>query len=144
MRKTVAFLVILLSVAFSTFAQEAYRRWRIMNEIRNDKFDLVLPVVMRENNIDMWIITNKEGNFDPLYPDMGAGYTTQNGYYIFTDTGKPRIERAALGIDGGFLEGGASYDYFGGEDELKDYVIKRDPKKIGLNMSREIGGADGL
>jgi len=115
-----------------------------MNEIRNDKFDLVLPVVMRENNIDMWIITNKEGNFDPLYPDMGAGYTTQNGYYIFTDTGKLRIERAALGIDGGFLEGGGSYDYFGSEAELKDYVTQRDPKRIGLNMSKMIGGADGL
>ncbi|MEZ4972642.1 MAG: M24 family metallopeptidase [Cyclobacteriaceae bacterium] len=144
MRKIIAFLVILTSVASSSFAQEAYRRWRIMNEIRNDKFDLVLPAVMRENSIDMWIITNKEGNFDPLYPDMGAGYTTQNGYYIFTDTGKPRIERAALGIDGGFLEGSGSYDYFGSEDELKDYVVKRDPKKIGLNMSKMIGGADGL
>ena len=91
MRKIIAFLVILTSVSSSSFAQEAYRRWRIMNEIRNDKFDLVLPAVMRENNIDMWIITNKEGNFDPLYPDMGSGYTTQNGYYIFPDTGKPRI-----------------------------------------------------
>lgn len=128
----------------SLYAQEAYRRWRIMNEIRNDKFDLVLPQVMRENNIDMWIITNKEGNFDPLYPDMGAGYTMQNGYYLFTDTGKPRIERAALGIDGGLLEGGGSYDYFGSEDELKDFVIKRDPQRIGLNMSKMIGGADGL
>ena len=126
------------------YAQEAYRRWRMMNEIRNDKFDLILPQVMRENNIDMWIITNKEGNFDPLYPDMGAGYTMQNGYYIFTDTGKPRIERVALGIDGGLLEGGGSYDYFGGEEELKDFVMKRDPKRIGLNMSKMIGGADGL
>ncbi|HNP95601.1 MAG TPA: M24 family metallopeptidase [Cyclobacteriaceae bacterium] len=144
MRRTFAFIVIIFTISSSTFAQEAYRRWRIMNEIRNDKFDLVLPVVMRENNIDMWIITNKEGNFDPLYPDMGAGYTTQNGYYIFTDTGKPRIERAALGIDGGFLEGGGSYDYFGSEAELKDYVTQRDPKRIGLNMSKMIGGADGL
>lgn len=144
MRRTFAFIVIIFIISSSTFAQEAYRRWRIMNEIRNDKFDLVLPVVMRENNIDMWIITNKEGNFDPLYPDMGAGYTTQNGYYIFTDTGKPRIERAALGIDGGFLEGGGSYDYFGSEAELKDYVTQRDPKRIGLNMSKMIGGADGL
>lgn len=127
-----------------SFGQEAYRRWRIMNQIRNDKFDLVLPQVMRENNIDMWIITNKEGNFDPLYPDMGGGYAGQNGYYIFTDTGNPRIERAALGIDGGLLEGGGVYDYFGNESELKEYVTKRDPKRIGLNMSDAIGGADGL
>lgn len=136
--------ILLLLVCYSGSAQEAYRRWRVMNEIRNDKFELVLPQAMRENNIDMWIITNKEGNFDPLYPDMGAGYTMQNGYYIFTDTGKPRIERAALGIEGGLLEGGGSYDYIGSEDELKEYVTKRDPKRIGLNMSKMIGGADGL
>jgi len=144
MRLLATFFLFAFSIVNTCFAQEAYRRWRVMNEIRNDKFDLILPSVMRENNIDMWIITNKEGNFDPLYPDMGAGYTTQNGYYIFTDTGKPRIERAALGIDGGFLEGGRSYDYFGSEDELKEYVTKRDPKRIGLNMSKTIGGADGL
>ena len=141
-----ATLFIFISSLFVTdlFSQEAYRRWRVMNQIRNDKFDLVLPQVMRENNIDMWIITNKEGNFDPLYPDMGGGYTSQNGYYIFTDTGKPRIERTALGIDGGLLEGGGTYDYFGSESELKDFVAKRDPKRIGLNMSKMIGGADGL
>ena len=135
------FFCLLLS---HSFAQEAYRRWRIMNEIRNDKFNYVLPEAMRENNIDMWIITGKEGNFDPLYPDMGEGYVGQNGYYIFTDTGKPRIERAALGVDGGLLEGGGAYDYFGSESELKEYVTKRDPKQIGLNMSKTIGGADGL
>jgi hypothetical protein len=144
MMKKTFLLLITLVIVQSAFSQEAYRRWRVMNQIRNDKFDLILPEVMKENNIDMWIITNKEGNFDPLYHDMGEGYTTQNGYYIFTNIGKPRIERAALGIDGGFLEGGGSYDYFGSESELKDFVTKRDPKRIGLNMSKMIGGADGL
>ncbi|MEQ8362962.1 MAG: M24 family metallopeptidase [Cyclobacteriaceae bacterium] len=137
-------LLLCMTIATDGFSQEAYRRWRVMNQIRNDKFDLVLPEVMKENNIDMWIITNKEGNFDPLYHDMGEGYAGQNGYYIFTNIGQPRIERAALGIDGGFLEGGGSYDYFGSESELKEFVTKRDPKRIGLNMSKMIGGADGL
>ncbi|MCB9239143.1 MAG: M24 family metallopeptidase [Flammeovirgaceae bacterium] len=142
--KALCMALVMSLIAQLSFSQEAYRRWRVMNQIRNDKFDLVLPEVMRENNIDMWIITNKEGNFDPLYPDMGGGYASQNGYYIFTDTGKPRIERAALGIDGGLLEGGGAYDYFGSESELKDFVGKRDPRRIGLNMSKTIGGADGL
>ena len=51
---------------------------------------------MRENKIDMWIIMNREGNFDPLYHFLGEGYVGHTGYYIFTDTGKPRIERAVL------------------------------------------------
>lgn len=120
------------------------RRWRKMNQIRNDKFDLILPEVMRENNIDMWIIMNREGSFDPLYPDMGEGYVGKTGYYIFTDRGEQRIERSVLGISGYLLEEGRAYDHFGSEPELKAFVEERDPKRIGLNYSRAIGGADGL
>ncbi|MEQ8812123.1 MAG: hypothetical protein RIE59_23850, partial [Imperialibacter sp.] len=89
MRILLAFFMLLLST--SSFSQEAMRRWRKMNQVRNDKFDLVLPEAMRENNIDMWIIMNREGNFDPLYPDMGEGYVGSVGYYIFTDRGGERI-----------------------------------------------------
>ncbi|NNC70947.1 MAG: M24 family metallopeptidase [Flavobacteriaceae bacterium] len=142
MKKILTGLIILMSI--SAFSQEAMRRWRKMNQIRNDKFDLVLPEVMKENNIDMWIITNREGNLDPLYPDMGEGYVTLNGYYIFTDTGGDRIERAALGVGGYLLKEGGSYDYFGAVDELEAYVKKRNPQRIGLNISKNFGGADGL
>lgn len=131
-------------ILFHLYPQESMRRWRKTNQIRLDKFDLVLPEVMRENKIDMWIIMSREGNFDPLYAEMGEGYVGHNGYYIFTDTGKPRIERAVLGIDGYLLEETKAYDYFGTESELKEFVAKRDPKRIGLNMSKVIGGADGL
>jgi Xaa-Pro aminopeptidase len=140
-----SFIVVMaLLISASAFSQESMRRWRKMNQIRNDKFDLILPVAMRDNNIDMWIIMNREGNFDPLYPDMGEGYVGLTGYYIFTDNGDGRIERAALGISGYLLEEGGAYDYFGSERELKSYVEERDPKRIGLNISKEIGGADGL
>ena len=115
-----------------------------MNQMRNDKFDLVLPEAMRENNIDMWIITNREGNFDPLYSDMGEGYVGSTGYYIFTDNGEDRIERSVLGIGGYLLEGSGAFDYFGSASELKEFVTTRDPKRIGLNISKNIGGADGL
>lgn len=134
----------MLLVGTSAHSQEAMRRWRKMNQVRNDKFDLVLPEAMRENNIDMWIIMSREGNFDPLYPDMGEGYVGSVGYYIFTDRGGDRIERAVLGIDGYLLEEGGTYDYFGSAGELKAFVETRDPKRIGLNISKNIGGADGL
>ena len=139
--------IILLAMLFlstSLISQEAMRRWRKMNQIRNDKFDMILPEVMKENEVDMWIIMNREGNFDPLYPDMGEGYVGSTGYYIFTDNGEERIERAALGISGYLLKEGGAYDHFGSDLELKEYVTERNPKRIGLNMSKHIGGADGL
>lgn len=142
------FLLCLLALAWLSqtpaYSQESFRRWRKVNQMRLEKFDLVLPEVMRENNIDMWIIMCREGNFDPMYYELGEGYVGHNGYYIFTDIGKPRIERSVLGIEGYLLEETKAYDYFGSEDELKAFVEKRDPKRIGLNMSKDIGSADGL
>jgi len=138
-------LVLFLTlIAAESLSQEAHRRWRKMNQIRNDKFDLVLPEAMRENNIDMWIVMCREGSFDPLYPDLGEGYVASTGYYIFTDHGEGRIERAVLGISGYLLEEGGAYDYFGSLPELKQYVEERNPQTIGLNISKYIGGADGL
>ena len=142
MRNILTLLILIISV--NTFSQESMRRWRKLNQVRSDKFDLVLPEAMRENNIDMWIVTNREGNFDPLYTDMGEGYVGSTGYYIFTDKGGDRIERAVLGINGYLLEKGDIYDYFGSANELKAFVEARNPKRIGLNISKNFGGADGL
>ncbi|MFS4447662.1 M24 family metallopeptidase [Maribacter sp. 2307UL18-2] len=142
MKTPICFIALLICA--QTFSQEAMRRWRKLNQVRQDKFDLVLPEAMRENQIEMWIVTNREGNLDPLYTDMGEGYVGQNAYYVFTDTGEERIERAALGVGGYLLKEGRTYDYFGSADELKSYVEERDPKSIGLNISKNFGGADGL
>jgi Xaa-Pro aminopeptidase len=136
--------VLLLLICTNVFAQEAMRRWRKLNQVRQDKFDLVLPTAMRENNIDMWIVTNREGNLDPLYTDMGEGYVGSNAYYIFYNAGGERIERATLGVGGYLLKEGNIYDYYGSADELKEFVQKRNPKTIGLNISKNFGGADGL
>jgi len=124
--------------------QEARRRWEMMNQIRRDKFDIILPQVMRENNIDMWITVMREGNYGPLYEDFGMGYVSDFGFYIFTDRGEDRIERAVLGISGYLLERCGAYDIFGSAGDLKKFVTERDPKRIGINISETIGPADCL
>ncbi|MFN0180145.1 MAG: M24 family metallopeptidase [Gemmatimonadales bacterium] len=124
--------------------QEARRRWERLCQIRQEKFDRVLPEVMRENGIDMWIVAQKEGHNDPMYELLGRGYTGSIGYYLFTDRGGGRIERVALGITGGMLEQCPSYDRVDGAADLKAFVAERTPKRIGINTSDEIGTADGL
>jgi hypothetical protein len=125
-------------------AQEARRRWERMCQIRNDKFDLILPEVMRENGISMWITTVREGDYGPLYEDLGRGYPSSLGFYVFTDRGGDRIERAALGVGGYLLEECGAYDVLQGSSELAAFVAERDPARIGVNMSSSIGAADGL
>ena len=123
---------------------EAQKRWELMNQIRQEKFDLILPEVMRENDVDMWITVNREGFDDPLTEDFGKGYVGSYGYYIFTDRGDGRIERAVLGVGTALVEDNGAYDIFGSAADLREFVAERDPQTIALNYARNIGAADGL
>jgi len=66
------------------------------------------------------------------------------GYYIFTDRGDGRIERAVLGVGTALVTDNGAYDIFGSPDDLKAFVEERDPQTIALNYARNIGAADGL
>lgn len=104
--------------------------------IRKEKFDLILPDAMRDNNVDMWIHVIRTANPDPMAWYFGA----VSGYIIFTDRGGDRIERAVLG------HGGPAdlYDFVGRPDELKSFVVERDPEKIAVNTSAWVAMADGI
>lgn len=125
-------------------------RWERLDLIRQEKFDIVLPKALRENNVDMWIHAMKLGNPDPLFKDLGTGfallspqpYDGSSVYFIFTDRGGDRIERAVLG--GEALHGMGGYDIVGEERDLKRFVAERDPKRIAINMSGKFAVADSL
>jgi len=137
-------VVLAMSMSLPAFAQEARRRWEMERQIRLDKFEQVLPRAMRDNGIDMWIVAAKENHYDPLWKDLGRGYITGTGYYVFTDRGGERIERAALGPGGYLLAESGAYDTIAPAATLAEYVRTRDPRRIGLNMSEQLGPADGL
>jgi Xaa-Pro aminopeptidase len=139
-----AVVVLALMLASTVYAQDARRRWEMQRQIRLDKFEQVLPVAMRAQNIDMWIVAVKENHRDPLWEDLGRGYVSGVGYYIFTDRGGDRIERAALGPSGYLIEQSGAYDIFASASTLPAFVKTRNPRRIGVNMSDEIGPADGL
>jgi Xaa-Pro aminopeptidase len=128
----------------SSDAQEARRRWEMQRQIRLDKFEQILPVAMRNAGIDMWVVAVKENHADPLWEDLGRGYVSGIGYYVFTDRGRDRIERAALGPTGYLIEQSGAYDLAAPAATFAAFVRERNPKRIGVNMSDEIGPADGL
>ena len=148
--KTIApVLTLLLTIVAAApianvYGAEARQRWDLMNQMRREKFDLVLPEVMRENGVDMWITVNREGYEDPLTPDFGKGYVGDWGYYVFTDRGGARIERAALGIGTHLVEENGAYDIVTDDFDLAAFVRERDPQTIALNYAENIGAADGL
>ena len=122
---------------------DARHRWERLCTIRREKFDRILPEAMRENGIDMWIVAMKEGHYDPLWELLGRGYVGSIGYYIFTNRGGDRIERAAIGIDDHHRAACGAYD-IDSTVALGRFVAERKPRRIGLDMSEEMGLADGL
>jgi len=140
----------------------------LIHQIRRDKFDIVLPQIMREHKIDMWIHVLREGTIDPMSDELGGN----NGVFVFTDRGGDRIERAVIGHR---WESPARRDIFGripyvdvvrecgaydiiaeafsrrempgGPKTELDYrfkgvgefVAERDPKCIGVNYLEEMG-----
>jgi len=129
---------------------DAFKYWERLNQIRRDKFDIILPQVMRENKIDMWIHVMRTGNPDALSIDLGG----TSGYFIFTDRGGDRIERAVLDGGGMTVRQSGVYDIIlpqntghipppPGQD-LRKFVAERNPHRIGINMSEQNGVADGI
>ncbi|MGB1842146.1 MAG: peptidase M24, partial [Longimicrobiales bacterium] len=124
LRRSVLAASLALLTASPTDAQEARARWERMCQIRAEKFDLVMPKAMKDNDLDMWIVVMREGLLDPLWEALGRGYVGDWGYWVFTDRGD-RVERAVLGVGGYRLEQCGVYDYFGSAGELASYVAER-------------------
>ncbi len=149
MKRTLAPVFILVTVLGTASApagvpQGARARWELRSQILREKLDLVLPAVMRERGIDMWITMMKEGRPDPLAVDLGVGYASTPSFVVFTDRGGPRIERAALGFEGYETERCGAYDIVAAADGLAKLVRDRDPRRIAVDTSEAIGRADGL
>ena len=136
-------VLLILSSAPAAGGQEARRRWEMERQIRLDKFEQILPLAMQNAGLDMWIVAVKENHTDPLWNDLGRGYVTGIGYYVFTLRGS-RVERAALGPGGYLIEQSGAYDIFAPASTLAAFVREGNPTRVGVNMSQEIGPADGL
>ncbi len=146
-------------------AQEELSMKEWNNRIRQEKFAVVLPQVMREYNVDMWIHVMRVG-----IPDsFGAeNFGSTSGVFVFTDRGGDRIERAVLGRRWGasqrerreqsnLVEESGVYDIiadpvFVGEPlsspmteydyrfkGLREFVETRDPKRIAVNYRETLG-----
>ena len=113
-----------------------------------DRFDTVLPGLMRRAGIDMWIIVSREYNDDPVFRSM-APLTTfssrRRTILVFFDRGAQGVERLSVGrFDYDRLFTLVTTPNDGQWDGLKKLVEARDPKVIGINTSEAWNHADGL
>ncbi len=124
-------------------------RAALEDEILRDRFENLLPGLMRKEGIDMWVIVAREYNEDPVAETMLPAtwlHARRRTILLFSDNGNA-VERLAVArYDIGNLFKGA-WDPEKESNQWKrlaSLIAERSPKKIGLNISPEFAHADGL
>ena len=138
---------------------------RVQAEIQqgwaNKRVKGAIPQLMREHDVDMWILSMQEYGEDPVFWAIKAPTTfaaRRRSIYVFFDRGPGQeMERLALGggSQGGLFEtytstrpstGDRPAELVGNEQWmlLRELVEDRDPEAIALNIDGDWAFADGL
>jgi Xaa-Pro aminopeptidase len=112
------------------------------------RLDTVLPLLMRREGIDMWIIVSREYNDDPVFASLAPETTfssRRRTILVFFDRGQKGVERMSIGrFDYDRLYPVVSTPNDGQWEGLRKVVEERQPKVIGVNTSDAWSHADGL
>ncbi|UCG87117.1 MAG: aminopeptidase P family protein [Gemmatimonadota bacterium] len=142
---------------FGTLREQA----QLQQEWLTVRLDSVLPLLMRQHGIDMWVVAMREYNEDPVFRALVSPTTfaaRRRTIYIFFDRGPEHgLERLALG--GSSQEGlyetvrGTQQAPDGRQRELwgrdqwrlfADMVRERNPATVAVNISADHNFSDGL
>jgi hypothetical protein len=149
------YIFLILFVSFSQIASAQVlsdrEQSRVVDEILQERFNTVLPMLMDRTGIDMWVIISREYNEDPVLRTMlpstwlSARRTTMIVFY--NDSKTKKIEKLAIARYNVGESIKASWDMKKFPDQfdaLLDIIKTRNPKKIAINTSKDFGHADGL
>lgn len=126
-------------------------RAKIRDEWLAERLDTVVPVLMRENDIDMWILIAREYLEDPVVStmlDAQSMHARRRTILIFYDPGNGEpIERLTVsryGLAGLFTSAWDPETQPNQWQRLGELVTERDPRKIAINTSPLTAFGDGL
>jgi len=121
------------------------------------RLDSVLPALLRKYDVQMWVVSGRENNEDPVYGQLVPGIGASMGrrtILVFFDRGPGQpLERLALGSGGSGLyrsirdTGLARQMGSFGQDRftlLRRVVEERNPRTIAIDVSEGDAYADGL
>jgi Xaa-Pro aminopeptidase len=134
-----------------TLAIEPYENRPVLeNAIIEERLDTLLPGLMRESGIDMWLVIAREYNDDPVFmslvpkPRFTARRTT---ILVFFDRGERGVERLTVSRYplGSLYEAAWEGDNLSAQwARLGEVVRERNPQRIAINTSDTWSVADGL
>jgi Xaa-Pro aminopeptidase len=144
-------LLLLVQIAFAQYPVILSQREqaRVVDELLEDRLRNVLPSLMRNTGIDMWVVISREYNEDPVIETLlpatwfAARRTTM---LVMFDNGAEVEYLAVARYDVGKVFKRA-WDPDAQPDQwlqLAKIIEERNPKKIAVNKSVHVGLADGM
>ena len=126
-------------------------QYEIRDACLKERLEIILPKVMNDNDVDMWISASKEYNEDPLFHAITpACYPTARriSMFVFVKDGE-KIHRFSLCMPSEELAPyyESYWTDFNNEDQmacLNRLCNEFDPKNIAVNVSDNFSFSDGL
>ena len=126
-------------------------RAAFVNKLQKERLNKLLPQLMEKTDIDMWVLIAREYNEDPIIKTMlpptwlNARRTTILVFSLDKKTKKFESVAIARYAFGNNIPSIWDKDKQPNQWEaLKDYIVSKNPEKIGLNISSYESLADGL
>lgn len=126
-------------------------RASLRDEILEDRFNTLLPKLMDENDIDMWVVISREYNEDPviktMLPSVWLNARRRTILVFYRNKAENTIEKLAVAR---YDVGESIKSAWDKEKEpnqweaLSRIIEERNPTKIGVNNSKHFALADGL
>jgi Xaa-Pro aminopeptidase len=146
-----SFLLLLSLAANAQVILPERQRSQVIDDILEDRLTNLLPQLMRREGFDMWVVISREYNEDPVMKTMLPSTwlsARRRTMMVYFDRGPEKgIEKLAIArYDVGNLLKG-EWDINVQPDQwqaLVKVIDDRNPKRIGLNFSKNYGHADGL
>ena len=150
MRTIVFVLLFFTQISFTQILPEKERAL-LKDEILEDRFKNILPGLMEDANIDMWLLISREYNEDPVLKTMLPATwlnARRRTIIVFYRNKKEKIiERLAVARYNIGKSIQSSWDKEKEPNQWKaliDIIASRNPDKIGINFSKHFALADGL
>ena len=145
--------VLFFLVSLTTFGQILPERDRatLKDEILADRFNNLLPELMDKTNIDMWVLISREYNEDPvmrtMLPALWLNARRRTMLVFYRNKNTNSIEKLAVARYDVGENISSAWDKEKQPDQwqrLVELIEKRNPEKIGINISENFAIADGL
>ncbi|MEM7086758.1 MAG: M24 family metallopeptidase [Bacteroidota bacterium] len=149
--KKCLFLLLLLSTHLSAQILPERDRAILKDEILEDRFQNLLPQLMDDTEIDMWLVIAREYNEDPvmrtMLPATWLNARRRTILVFYRNKEKNTIEKLAVARYDVGKSITSAWDKEKQPDQwarLVEIIQERNPEKIGINVSKYFGITDGL